>query len=86
MAEIGARLDNSTLSLAKMIIAVCWGTHFKCGMDWIERIMSYSEGFFVRLLSRNLNRTLESKYVLQHSKELEVKGHAGDSLEEFRMW
>ncbi len=43
-----------------------WGTHFKCGVDRIEKIMSNSGGFSLR--DYFLNR-----------KELEVKGHVGDS-------
>ncbi len=48
------------------MLFVSWGTHFKCGVDRIERLVSYSGGF-----------TLHGYFVEFEYKELEVKRHAG---------
>ncbi len=48
------------------MLFVSWGTHFKCGVDQIERLVSCSGGF-----------TLRGYFVEFEYKELEVKGHAG---------
>ncbi len=49
------------------MLFVSWGTHFKCGADRIERLVSYSGGFTLR----------DGYFVEFEYKELEVKGHAG---------